>query len=308
MTVCQNCGPGQKYDETVDPFECICDELTHIDSGGVCISKDGLEQLDFDIERAYEVKYNSVEFEGSNDSQTTQESGVFKDLYLKSVMGCKQWKNPKDCQTLANLCVLVFYDMQNREPCQQFKAMVDDRDADINPDEFYNDQGWVEDLPWLYYHRDRTATEIIEQPKRVKLSASFDYENKDIGILTTLEFKLAKYNIVGEFLGFEPLTDQLVICEKSWDQVQRIFRIGTSVEISCTFDLGNLVSELSYDRPRLQNIFFELYLVDYNGDLIDVPVRIDNQMDGARQTNNKNDSEVWLLTRRFFLFDTISGI
>jgi hypothetical protein len=32
-----------------------------------------------------------------------------KDYYLGAAMGCKMYKNPKDCQCLANLCVLVLY-------------------------------------------------------------------------------------------------------------------------------------------------------------------------------------------------------
>lgn len=82
----------------------------------------------------------------------------------------------------------------------------------------------------------------MTEKARVKFRASFDYEDKEIGILKTLTFKLAKYDIEGNFYGFEELTNQLVICEKPREEVQRIYRIGTSVDISCTFDLSNLIS------------------------------------------------------------------
>lgn len=55
-----------------------------------------------------------------------------------------------------------------------------------------------------------------------------------------------------------------------------------------------------------------MYLVDYNGDLIDVPVKIANQQpknggasDYPNQLPNMAD---WLLSRRFFMLDTLSGI
>ena len=44
----------------------------------------------------------------------------------------------------------------------------------------------------------------------------------------------------------------------------------------CTFDLKKLISSNEFERPKMENLFFELYLLDYNDDLIDVPVLIEN--------------------------------
>lgn len=52
-----------------------------------------------------------------------------------------------------------------------------------------------------------------------------------------------------------------------------------------------------------------MFLVDYDGSLIDVPIKV-NQLyntDGE-QANLSEDEKDWVLTRRFFLFDTVSGI
>ena len=181
--------------------------------------------------------------------------------------------------------------------------------------EAYPDKGFQQGLPWLYYDKKRNGKDIIEEAARVKFRASFDIDKPEIGLLTTLKFVLAKYDIEGEFLGFEEMTDQLVICEKPMEEVQRIYRIGTSVKIECTYDLANLISENKFDRPRQQNIFYELFLVDWdgtpNGRLVDVPILMTNMVDssfGTTAPNTENDEERWLLTRRFFLFDTISGI
>ena len=95
------------------------------------------------------------------------------------------------------------------------------------------------------------------------------------------------------------------------EEVKRIYEIGTSVDIECTYDLSSLVSENKYERPKFENIFFELYLVDWDGSLIDVPILLGNQIDsnfGGSSPNMETDEESWILTRRFFLFDTISGI
>lgn len=53
-----------------------------------------------------------------------------------------------------------------------------------------------------------------------------------------------------------------------------------------------------------------MFLVDYNGDLIDVPVLITNVQSNNGDTPNAdpNNQANWILTRRFFIYDTISGI
>ena len=59
----------------------------------------------------------------------------------------------------------------------------------------------------------------------------------------------------------------------------------------------------------MENLFFELYLLDYNDDLIDVPVLIENTAsESGGYPNQQDDMTRWILTRRFFLFDTVSGV
>lgn len=52
-----------------------------------------------------------------------------------------------------------------------------------------------------------------------------------------------------------------------------------------------------------------MFLVDYNGDFIDIPVLITNiQGTTGDRPNQSSDQSKWVLTRRFFMFDTLSGI
>ena len=57
-------------------------------------------------------------------------------------------------------------------------------------------------------------------------------------------------------------------------------------------------------------MFYELYIEDYNGDLIDVPVVIRNFKAANAERPNElgSDESSFRLTRRFFIFDTVSGI
>tara|TARA_B110000285_G_C14607718_1_gene373521 strand:- start:175 stop:357 length:183 start_codon:yes stop_codon:yes gene_type:complete len=60
-------------------------------------------------------------------------------------------------------------------------------------------------MPWLIYNKQRSATKILENSGRIKFRASFNIEA--LGIMQKLRLKLAKYDLLGNFLGFENLTD-----------------------------------------------------------------------------------------------------
>ena len=72
------------------------------------------------------------------------------------------------------------------------------------------------------------------------------------------------------------------------------------------------MSTSSFDFHKSQNLFFELFLEDFNEDLIDVPVLIKNFKDNNGILKNGDASSGtegdWRLVRRFFLADTKSGI
>ena len=55
-----------------------------------------------------------------------------------------------------------------------------------------------------------------------------------------------------------------------------LMKFGTTIDKSCTFDLSKLTSSSIFDHPTNENVFYELYIKDYNGDLIDVPVLVTN--------------------------------
>ena len=84
--------------------------------------------------------------------------------------------------------------------------------------------------------------------------------------------------------------------------------MGTTVNMTCTYDVSKLFSPNLYERPNNENIFYELFIQDYNGDLIDVPVLITGLTKGATQPNVNTDTSLWQFVRRFFVYDTISGL
>lgn len=135
---------------------------------------------------------------------------------------------------------------------------------------------------------------------------SLTSNNPSSGYINLLSFKLAKYDINGTFLSFDDLTTQLMICSQSLADGVDFWRFGITIQTSCTFDLTNL---LGNNIPQTANKFFELFIVDVNGNLIDVPIKVLGLIDSSGATpNTGTDMSKYILVRRFFIFDTISGI
>ena len=99
-----------------------------------------------------------------------------------------------------------------------------------------------------------------------------------------------------------------MVCDMGSEEVERVFRIGNTVQSQCAVDLRQLIDPKQLNQFQNSNYFFELFLVDIDGSLIDVPVLITNVKLESGNSNDQVDSSAQMLTRRFFLFDTISGI
>lgn len=126
------------------------------------------------------------------------------------------------------------------------------------------------------------------------------------GKINILKYKLAKYNIEGLFLGFEDLTTQLQLCAQTLEDGVEYRRFGVTIVNECTFDLTTLIGG---SLPETANKFYEMFVEDADGTLIDVPVRVRTLVDASGDTPNIGDDEsLYQLVRRFFIFDTLSGV
>lgn len=150
---------------------------------------------------------------------------------------------------------------EQKASCKAIKDLANKEKATQNT--FY-DKGWKKNVPWIYYDEDSAAT--IENPSRVNARMS-------LASGKYLTFKLAKYNLTGSFLGYEDLETQLTLCTSNIQDARKFRRFGTTTNQECNYDLSKLVSTNSL-KPNNVNIFYELFLVDSNGNLIDVPIMI----------------------------------
>lgn len=93
----------------------------------------------------------------------------------------------------------------------------------------------------------------------------------------------------------------------TYTDVVNMKQFGVVTKNVCQFELDLLTDENTL--PEDANAFFELYIQDAVGNLIDVPVLINNFRDqNGNQPNVNLDYETSRLVRRFFIVDTISGV
>lgn len=67
-----------------------------------------------------------------------------------------------------------------------------------------------------------------------------------------------------------------MICDTPSEEVEKAFRIGNTLIVACQVDLSQLVTKSKFNTFRNKNFFYELFLVDFDGSLIDIPVLVTN--------------------------------
>ena len=191
------------------------------------------------------------------------------------------------------------YDVREAS-CGALKSLTS---SGSNINSFYS-QGWSGGIPWIYY--TGTSASIKKNAGRIQATMSLSKETPSNGKINILKFKLAKYTLEGDFVGYEDLTTQLQLCSSSLEDGVDYRRFGVTMTNACKFDLNQLVSD---NLPSEANFFYEMFLEDANGDLIDIPILVENLVGEGRAKPNVNDNDkTWKFVRRFFIFDTLSGL
>lgn len=290
---CQACPSSGMNRTQENDYQCQC-ETTYTASGPLCLLSSTLQPIEgqYPLTQAHQVVYTEHESSTGDGTYTLSVSDTFDYYYLQSANACMNYGTPKDCQALANLCVLQVYN-GDTDVCKLYKLLLKGAGEAVNPAD--PDAGWKKGLPWLYYMND--AKDILK--RNAEMTVSFDTNNGDkIGVL---DFKMAKYHMDGTFMGYEPLTDQLILCPHSSQETERYREFGTNVQIDCTLNV-ELYTTLE------DTYFYEIFLIDSNGLAKDVPVLIRNIRDeNSNEVNSGSDESSWQLVRRFFIYDNISG-
>jgi hypothetical protein len=104
------------------------------------------------------------------------------------------------------------------------------------------------------------------------------------------------------------MTTELELCSQTYEDGFEYRSFGTTIINTCNIDLSKYFSRNS------TMYFYELFMMDpTTNKLIDIPLMIDNipnpKASGVvNNMNNATEPINWILTRRFFIFDNLSGI
>lgn len=298
---CMSCPlQGQVWDSTT--FECACPTGTSA-RGSFCVDPASYASVtnDYNPDTQDQFSFRDAEVLANNDAAGSipiGNSDTYSYLLPQALYECLQYQTKDQCQILANLCVYKMYD----ETAASCKALKNLQSTLASTNEFYDQ--WKEAVPWLYY--TNSGADVAQNSGRVQATMSLSRDTPTDDKMNYLKFKVASYHLNGTFIRFEDLTTQLQLCSNSLDDGNEWRRFGVSLENSCDFDLTTLVKE---KKPDNVNVFYEAFIEDFNGDLIDVPVLIENYIDATGATPNaENDKDAWKFTRRFFVFDTLAGM
>lgn len=274
--VCEACPYPDIMERDVDTYECLC--ITgYIQSAGSCVKSADITDIisQYPLENARTVVYNFVETNSGLSKVTLQASDTFSHFYIKSLRDCSNTQQIEACQNLANLCVLQLYN-EETAICQVYKYIQNTRElasADVP------DPGLKENMAWIYYENN---AEDVLTADTVNMDVTFD-SNHDSKV-NLLEFQLAMFRLNGTFIQYESLTDQLLLCPHSDSDSSLYRKLGTNVIYDCDLDLTPYIY---YD----ETIFYDPYLVDQDGTLIDVPVLIENFVDENGDKPNEDSDK-----------------
>ncbi|EFC48821.1 hypothetical protein NAEGRDRAFT_62841 [Naegleria gruberi] len=284
--LCSPC-PDPLMQASTDGTSCVCPSSHQLWSN-MCILKDAYLDINskYPIDSSALITFIQVFENSRQDTPSTESvrSKLFYDYFYQAGAHCKSLQNVTACQMLANLCTLLLYD-ESTPACKMYYSIFNT----LTEDRVNGFSGWKNGLPWLKY--TGTASENLYNTdllQSVGLSGRKDRVSR-------LQFYLSKFNVYGNWLGFEELTNQLELCPTSNFQGSGFLDFGNNYVKNCFYNVLSL--------PYSQSTFFyELYILD-SGILYPVPVQIlkDDKTSFA-------DIGTSTLYRRFFLYDNLAGV
>ena len=216
------------------------------------------------------------------------ESAFFRTHLRAAQSLCIQFQNYTACQILGNLCVLSMYNqdnflnaaLSNTDACKEYLLIV----TSFRGDFVGRLTDWPVSMPWLYYKVDKPAEVLDETDIDMK------FERRQY-----LKFAFVSYSARGTFLGISNDSSVLQLCPVDQTVASKAFYFTTPYSKECKVKLSEYLNR--------ETVFYDMYMFINNDEsLYPVPVLVGNIPE-----NSNSDRSKWVLTRRFFLVDNVSG-
>ncbi|XP_059528220.1 meckelin isoform X2 [Myotis daubentonii] len=218
-----------------------------------------------------------------------------------SAAACWVYANLTSCQALGNICVMNMnsYNSATFDACRLFQFVFENT-AGLRT--VHSVSFWRQNLPWLFYGDQLGLAPQILTTTPLPSNFSFKGQNQN----TQMKFVAASYDVRGNFLKWQTLEGGVLqLCPDTETRLNAAYSFGTTYQQDCVIPVSKILTD--FPTP----IFFDLYL-EYTDEnqhqyIWALPVLNLNLQHNKIFVNQDSNSGKWLLTRRIFLVDALSG-
>ncbi|XP_007537462.1 meckelin [Erinaceus europaeus] len=267
---------------------CTCLE-PNILIGGLCFSNTG----NFPLRRISAARYG--------DLGVSFTSEWFTKYLQSSAAACWVYANQTSCQALGNICVMNMnsYESSIFDACRVFQFIFENT-ARLHT--VHSVSFWRQNLPWLFYGDQLGLAPQVLSTTPLPTNFSFKGENQN----TKLNFVAASYDVRGNFLKWQTLEGGVLqLCPDTETRLNSAYTFGTTYQQNCEIPVAKILAD--FPTPVFYDIYFEYTDENQQRYIWAVPVLNRNLQHNKMFVNQDSSSSKWLLTRRIFLVDTLSG-
>ncbi|XP_078208809.1 meckelin isoform X2 [Callithrix jacchus] len=266
---------------------CACSE-PNILTGGLCFSSTG----SFPLRRISTARY------GEGMSLTSE---WFAKYLQSSAAACWVYANLTSCQALGNMCVMNMnsYNSATFDACRLFQFIFENTGglSTVHSISF-----WRQNLPWLFYGDQLGLAPQVLSTAFLPTNFSFKGENQN----TKLKFVAASYDIRGNFLKWQTLEGGVLqLCPDTETRLNAAYSFGTTYQQNCEIPISKILTD--FPTPIFYDVYLEYTVENQHQYILAVPVLNLNLQHNKMFVNQDSNSGKWLLTRRIFLVDAVSG-
>ncbi|TKC44784.1 hypothetical protein EI555_007727 [Monodon monoceros] len=135
----------------------------------------------------------------------------------------------------------------------------------------------------------------------------FIFENTaGLGTNTKLKFVAASYDVKGNFLKWQTLEGGVLqLCPDTETRLNAAYSFGTTYQQNCEIPISKILTD--FPMPTFYDVYLEYTDENQHQYIWAVPVLNLNLQHNKIFVNQDSSSGKWLLTRRIFLVDALSG-
>ncbi|XP_073085932.1 meckelin isoform X5 [Manis javanica] len=267
---------------------CTCSE-PNILTGGLCFSS----TVNFPPRIISAARY------GELGMSLTSE--WFAKYLQSSAAACLVYANLTSCQALGNMCVMNMnsYDSVTLDACQLFQFIFKNT-ARLHT--VHSVSFWRQNLPWLFYGDQLGLAPQVLRTTPLPTNFIFKGQNKN----SKLKFIAASYDVRGNFLKWQSLEGGVLqLCPDTETRLNAAYSFGTTYQQNCEIPLSKILND--FPTPIFYDVYVEYTNENQHQYIWAVPVLNLNLQHNNIFVNRDSASGKWLLTRRIFLVDALSG-